>query len=82
MVEPVEQEAFYKPQRRDHTGESIKQEGKVAREEVKKVKLVMSGVSKRLKSQSGSKKVQDLKTYSIIWEIKFVHIILQFFAML
>ena len=64
MVETVEQEAFYKPQRRDHTGEPIKQEGKVANEEVKKVKLVMSGVSKRLKSQSGSKKVQDLRLYS------------------
>ena len=64
MVAPVEEEAFYKPQRLDHNGKSIKQEGKVAKEDVKKVKLVMSGVSKRPKSQSGVKKVQNPKTYS------------------
>ena len=36
----------------------------MAKEDVKKVKLVMSGVSKRPKSQGGVKKVHNPKTYS------------------
>ena len=69
LVNPVGQEAFYKPQRRDHAGKPIKQEGKVVGEEVRKVKLAMSGVnSKRLQSKNHcvSNKVQDLKTSSMV----------------
>ena len=47
LVNPVGQEAFFKPQRRDQAGKPVNQEGKVVVEEVKKVKLAMSGVNSR-----------------------------------
>ena len=47
MVAPATEEAFYKPQRLDHNGKPIKQESKVAKVDAKKVKPVMSVVSKK-----------------------------------
>ena len=64
MVAPVKEEAFYKPQRLDHNGKPIKQESKVAKVDVKKVKPVMYVVSKRPKSHTGVKRVQNPKTYT------------------
>ena len=69
LVDPVEQEAFYKPQRLDHAGKPVKQEGKVVVKEVKKVRLAMSGVnSRKLQSKNPcvSNKVKDLKTSSMV----------------
>ena len=40
MVEPVKQDAFFKPQRYDHNGKPIQQESKLAKVDVNKTKTV------------------------------------------